>query len=273
MLGFMLFGLIATVSGAHCESDVECAVMEKEEELSNLLQLRRSNKLYAIYKARGLEDVQDTLYEHNIYRCMHDVPLLEWDDLIAQRAQEWADTTPGFEHSTSDFRMQGDESCGENLAIGRPTMTGVQSTQLWYDEITLTDGVSGLVDSFSDATGHYTQVVWKSTTRIGCGGGYINHTSDGETKEWFLVVCQYCAAGNTEGLFSENVLAPVRSAAECGARATTTPATNTDGCVEPAANQGTCIHLGDGVCLECADLTQFCSYDFVTAKCVCSCLS
>ena len=56
--------------------------------LSNLLQLRRSYKLYAIYKARGLEDVQDTLYEHNVHRCMHDVPLLEWDDLIAQRAKQ-----------------------------------------------------------------------------------------------------------------------------------------------------------------------------------------
>ena len=53
MLGLQLFGLIATISGTHCESDVECAVMEKEEELSNLLQLRRSNKLHASQGTRS----------------------------------------------------------------------------------------------------------------------------------------------------------------------------------------------------------------------------
>ena len=69
--------------------------------------------------------------------------------------------------------------------------------------------------------------------------------------------------------------AAVKIAAECGATATstTTSATNTDGCVGPAANEGTCIHTGDSACMECADLTQFCSYDFVRAKCVCSCSS
>ena len=39
--------------GTHCQSDVECAVMEKEEELSNLLQLRRSNKLHASQGTRS----------------------------------------------------------------------------------------------------------------------------------------------------------------------------------------------------------------------------
>ena len=38
--------------------------------------------------------------------------------------------------------------------------SGVQSTQLWCDELTLTEGLSGLVDCFGDSTGHYTQVVW-----------------------------------------------------------------------------------------------------------------
>ena len=147
--------------------------------------------------------------------------------------------------------MQGGESCVENLATGRPTVTLEPSLRnCGAMKFTLTEGPSGLVDCFGDATGHCTQVVRRSTTRIGCGGGYVNHTSDGETEEWFLVVCQHCAAGNTEGLFSENVLAPVKIAAECGATATstTTSATNSDGCVGPAANEGTCIHTGDSVC-------------------------
>ena len=184
--------------------------------------------------------MQDTLYEHNVYRRMHDV--LFFVGMGRPHCTEIpTDTTRGFEHSASEFRMQGGESCVENLGIGRPTVTLQPSLRNCCTlKFTLTEGLSGLVDCFSDATGHYTEVVWRSTTRIGCGGGHLNHTSDGETKEWFLLVCQYCAAGNTEGLFSENVLAPVKIAAECGATATstTTSATNSDGCVGPAVNEG-----------------------------------
>jgi len=42
-------------------------------------------------------------------------------------------------------------------------------------------------------TGHFTQVVWRSTTRLGCGlsGGYVT--------------CHYCAAGNVEDQYEWNV--------------------------------------------------------------------
>ena len=73
--------------GTHCESHVECAVMEKEEELSNLLQLRRSNKLYASQGTRsGI--CAGHVVSAQCLQVHADVPLLEWYDLIAQRAQQ-----------------------------------------------------------------------------------------------------------------------------------------------------------------------------------------
>jgi len=35
-------------------------------------------------------DMQGALDKHNVYRCMHGVPLLTWDDAIATNAQAWA---------------------------------------------------------------------------------------------------------------------------------------------------------------------------------------
>jgi len=65
---------------------------------------------------------------------------------------------------------------------------------------------------FSSETGHYTQVVWKSTTHLGCAT-YGRH-----------LVCQYGPSGNFKGRFTQNVLRPVKSASQCGGSTTSTPA-------------------------------------------------
>merc|ERR1719460_1295591 len=65
---------------------------------------------------------------------------------------------------------------GENLAWGA---TGKKGVDLWYDEIKLTPGGKGEISGFTKGTGHYTQVVWKRTTELGCA---VNGR---------LLVCQY----------------------------------------------------------------------------------
>ena len=49
--------------------------------------------------------MQEVLDQHNLYRCMQDVPLFEWDTDIEARAQSWADNGV-YAHSTSGFREQ-----------------------------------------------------------------------------------------------------------------------------------------------------------------------
>ena len=52
---------------------------------------------------------------------------------------------------------------GENLAVGYGSVDA--ATQAWYDEISLFDQNNG---GFGMSTGHYTQVVWAGTERLGC---------------------------------------------------------------------------------------------------------
>ena len=95
-------------------------------------------------------------------------------------------------HSKMEYR----NGCGENIAMHSDTKlisTTNQATQMWYDEVTK-PGYDFKNQGFSMATGHFTKVVWKSSTELGCGvaGPYV--------------VCQYCKeGGNMLGIFEKNV--------------------------------------------------------------------
>ncbi|CAD7968178.1 unnamed protein product [Amoebophrya sp. A25] len=214
-------------------------------------------------------DLQAMLDKHNIYRCMHNIPLLSWSADIAAKAQSWADNG-AYQHSTQAFRTLGDGTrLGENLAIGS-SMTGAKATKAWYDEIRYTEPY-GTADSMTDTTdasqaiGHYTAMIWSDTTQIGCGKGTA--TFSGTTGNYY--VCQYATAGNVAGQFSAKVTAPTKPVTQCGGTAADTPGYNdglsrgTAGGFNPANLPSACtpsppLPVG-GLCVygyQCA--SQFC---------------
>merc|ERR1719471_810352 len=112
-----------------------------------------------------------------------------------------------MQHSSFESRQNiaGFNQLGENLYWTSRSYeeSGVESVVMWYDEIELTENGEGFVTEFSGQTGHYTQVVWKASTSLGCGG------NNG------LIVCQYGPSGNYYGQFEENVLASSVPESEC----------------------------------------------------------
>merc|ERR1719265_125557 len=159
-------------------------------------------------------NLANVLDAHNKYRCMHGVPLFKWNPAIAAKAKQWAQQTGGaMRHSPGSFRkgVGGFSYLGENLASGA---TGANGVKMWYDEIKYTNG--GRINSFTMKTGHYTQVVCKATTDLGCA---VNGR---------LLVCMYGVGGNMRGEFTENVNGPVESSSQCpdggkGGETTPTP--------------------------------------------------
>ena len=133
----------------------------------------------------SLSNAAVILGEHNRVRALHCVPPLTWSDELAAVAQAWADELAAngcaFDHSDNPY--------GENLAgasVG--SRDGAGAVAMWYDEVELYDFAGG---GFSMETGHFTQVVWKETTAVGCG----QRDCDGMTT-W---VCNYDPAGNSGG--------------------------------------------------------------------------
>lgn len=96
-----------------------------------------------------------------------------------------------MEHAKRDER----NGCGENLAMHSDAnilRTTTHATDAWYSEVSKVDFND---IKFVSGTGHFTQVVWKGSTKLGMGiaGKYC--------------VARYKAAGNMQGAFPQNVFA------------------------------------------------------------------
>jgi uncharacterized protein YkwD len=142
--------------------------------------------------AKASTDSKVLLDAHNRYRAQHCAPPLTWSPKLEQFAQQWAnklkDDGCKFGHSGGRY--------GENLAAGTTkTLDGTSVTAMWYDEIKLYDFKSG---GFSMETGHFTQVVWKASTQLGCA-----KTTCRGMDIW---VCEYDPPGNVERGYRANVL-------------------------------------------------------------------
>lgn len=96
---------------------------------------------------------------------------------------------------------------GENLAEGYQNASA--SVEAWGNEGELYNYSD---PGYSEATGHFTQLVWRASRTVGCAR--VNCTSDnkdddGKASGWY-VVCEYYPAGNIVGdhneYFRENVL-------------------------------------------------------------------
>jgi uncharacterized protein YkwD len=132
------------------------------------------------------------LDEHNRYRAEHCAPPLAWSDKLAGVAQDWAnqmrDNGCDFNHSKNPY--------GENLAGGTSgALPPEDVVEMWYREV---DGYDFRGGGFSMETGHFTQLVWKATTHVGCGMSQC-----GGMDYW---VCNYEPYGNVEGGYQANVL-------------------------------------------------------------------
>jgi pathogenesis-related protein 1 len=141
------------------------------------------------------------------------LPPLTWNPTIAAYAQQWADNlatsmcaTPQHRSSASLQAM----NYGENLAVlsvsGRgPASTADQAVSGWAAEVACwTYGTIGGTEGCnatcyanlqSDGCGHYTQIVWRASTQLGCGVATCQNGGFSED----IWVCNYSPAGNFVG--------------------------------------------------------------------------
>ncbi len=121
----------------------------------------------------------------------HDAPLVVWDCDVAASAQTWADRGV-FEHSESYEIPPPAGPAGENLAMGQAT--GLAATDDWYSEVSNWKFDPGNGTQNNGTTGHFTAMIWKGATKMGCG-----HFAS--TNIW---VCRY-KAGDTLSADTPNI--------------------------------------------------------------------
>ncbi|CDO92722.1 unnamed protein product [Kluyveromyces dobzhanskii CBS 2104] len=137
------------------------------------------------------EDRVNVLNSHNDYRALHqDTDPLVWNDDLADYAYEYTQSLIGGSSDPCNYVLvHSGGSYGENLAAGTNS-DPVDLVGLWYDEIEYYDynNVTGVSHNGHDV-GHFTQLVWASSTEVGCS---VTKCSSGAV----YLICEYSPAGN-----------------------------------------------------------------------------
>jgi hypothetical protein len=144
--------------------------------------------------AMSLEGSSRILLLHNAERATLRLPPLMWDEALAQDARGWAQDlarSGRFEHSPPDTR----KGQGENLFMGT---AGAYPLDEMIGDF-LAERVDFKPGRFPDVArrgtwhdiGHYTQIIWRKTTRLGC--------AIARARGQDVLVCRYSPAGNVMG--------------------------------------------------------------------------
>jgi len=131
-----------------------------------------------------------------------------WDEEMEEIAQRWTDQCD-FGHD-SNRRLLDGTYCGQNAASGYGSMNS--TVRAWYSEVEnmASDCTESCdVDKFGSGTstgtiGHYTQVVWAESSRLGCGKrdryvvcNYLGGNMSGSSMYKRGPACSACPEGTT----------------------------------------------------------------------------
>ncbi|XVF68165.1 hypothetical protein PTKIN_Ptkin10aG0182400 [Pterospermum kingtungense] len=143
--------------------------------------------LALVLPSHAQDTPQDYLNAHNTARAAVGVGAMTWDDNVAAYAQSYANQRSGdcnLVHSGGPY--------GENLAWSSADLSGTDAVTMWVNE-----KADYNYDTNSCAPGkvcgHYTQVVWRDSVRLGCAK--VSCNNGGGT----FIGCNYDPPGNYNG--------------------------------------------------------------------------
>ena len=129
------------------------------------------------------------LAAHNAVRSRAGVPPLAWSNRLAAHAQSWAN----YLLAHRQFFHRPNAAYGENLfEIEGAAASPAEVVDDWASESRSYNHRSNVCRG---VCGHYTQIVWRKSTQLGCGvascknGGFT-------TDIW---ICNFAPAGNYVG--------------------------------------------------------------------------
>jgi hypothetical protein len=138
---------------------------------------------------------------HNQVRAMVQtatpLPPLAWDSALAATAAAWVamcrdqDAPIGLIDHNPNRSVGHPYYVGENIFGSGGAGTAQQAVNLWAAEKASYDYAT---NTCSGTCGHYTQIVWRSTVKLGCARGTCPGLTFGNS-----IVCNYGPGGNVGG--------------------------------------------------------------------------
>ena len=157
-------------------------------------QARTLRQIIPADDGRPSNDLERRLLEaHNVERARVGAGSLIWSDNLEGEAREWAEDLIASDRFAHDPRPHGH---GENLWMGWGDRVFQPEDMVggWIAERRLyRAGVFPNVSRTGDwvAVGHYTQLIWRGTTHVGCAVAARGDRS--------ILACRYSPPGNVDG--------------------------------------------------------------------------
>lgn len=115
---------------------------------------------------------------------------MQWSASAQALAEDWA--------ARCNFMHRDPNSLGENLSAATQEQTPTAVVNDWASEKADYTWATDTCRSGRQC-GHYTQVVWRSSIRLGCAQQRCTTGSPFGSGAWFFFVCDYDPAGNFVG--------------------------------------------------------------------------
>ncbi|XP_068724158.1 Golgi-associated plant pathogenesis-related protein 1-like [Montipora capricornis] len=143
----------------------------------------------------------DGLNKHNLFRMVHKVPVMTLDRQMCNEAKAYAEKLASWKNLTHASLTDQGENLYYGCQPGKAASTK-KAVRGWYFEVCYPgyDFIDGPIES---GTGHFTQVVWRESIKLGIGRAVTN---DKYGNPCGYIVARYKPAGNVIGRFKQNVL-------------------------------------------------------------------
>ncbi|XP_022708242.1 cysteine-rich secretory protein 2-like [Varroa jacobsoni] len=140
--------------------------------------------------------------QHNFYRSTVNPPAenmeeMRWYPWAAKTAQKWANKCLMLAHASleglNDPEVMG--QCGQNIFVVSTQVPWSFAIRVWDIE-KHNFSYGGIRNNSIGLNGHYTQLVWASSNKVGCGYSPCQMKFQNTTRVFHNYVCNYCPIGN-----------------------------------------------------------------------------
>nr|WDQ26766.1 venom peptide [Acharia stimulea] len=125
-----------------------------------------------------------------------DMKCMIWDEELAKKAADWASRNK-FEHDSDGTVPSGRFRINQHVYVLQTIDKSHEfdmeaALEMWFEENKDYKYEPISSRAWGPSTGHYTQMVWSKTTRVGCA---VSEFMQNEMKN-IIIICNYGPAGN-----------------------------------------------------------------------------